>query len=116
MQTIFVMRWAARALSLGLAALFVAFAIGEGLPPLTPLSLQSLSFGFLALCVVGLLVAWRFEVVGAALALVGGAAFFLNDFALSGFRSFPSGWVFPLLLAAPLLYVGVSVLEHKKGT
>ena len=108
-------RWAARVLSVALTLLFAAFAIGEGPPPMRPLSLHTLSFGLLAICLAGLLLAWRIEVVGAALALVAAVGFYLNDFFLSGFHAFPGGWVFPLLLITPLLYVIAAILENHSG-
>jgi hypothetical protein len=104
-------RWTARILSLALTILFAAFAIGEGPPPMLPPSLQTLSFGLLSICLAGLLLAWRFEVVGAAVALVAGVGFYLNDFFLSGFHSFPGGWVFPMLLVTPLLHIIAAILE-----
>ena len=80
-----------------------------------PPSLHTLSFGLLAICLAGLLLAWRFEVVGAALALIAIVGFYLNDFLLSDFHSFPSGWVLPLLLITPMLYVIAVILENHRG-
>ena len=108
-------RWTARTLSVALPLLFAAFAIGEGPPPMLPLSLHTLSFGLLAICLAGLLLAWRIEVVGAALALVAAAGFYLNDYLLSGFHSFPGGWVFPLLLVTPLLYLIAAFSENYRA-
>jgi len=99
------LRWLARTLSLALAILFVAMAIGEGLPPLLPLSMRTLSFALVATGLAGLLLAWRFDVAGAVVALASGVGFYLVDYFASGFRSFPGGWCFPLLLVTPLLYL-----------
>jgi hypothetical protein len=107
-------RWTARVLSLALAILFVALAIGEGLPPLLPLSMRTLSFALVATGLAGLLLAWRFEVVGAAVALASGVGFYLVDYLASGFRSFPGGWCFPLLLVTPLLYL-ISAFSGRIG-
>jgi drug/metabolite transporter (DMT)-like permease len=115
MGIVLTMRWTARLLSVTLALLFMAFVIGEGLPPALPFSMRSLSFALLAICLTGLLLAWRIEGMGAVLALVGSVGFYLNSFYLSGFRSLPGGWAFPLLIVTPLLYVAATRLEHRRG-
>lgn len=112
MNATLLMRWTARVLSVGLAALFAAFAIGEGLPPLQPVSIQTLSFALLSLALGGLLIAWRFEAVGAAVALAGAIGFYLVDFATSEPHAIPNGWVFPLLIVAPLLYLTAVASER----
>jgi hypothetical protein len=101
-------RWMARLLSIALIFLFAAVLIDEGPPPILPLSMQTLSAALLMLCLAGLLLAWRWEGAGAALALAGSVGFYLNDFIQSGFQRFPGGWVFPLLLLTPLMYLAAS--------
>jgi hypothetical protein len=110
-QVMLIVRWTARIVSLGLIVLFAVFAVGEGPPPILPLSVHTLMFGLLAVSLVGLLVAWRYEALGAALALSGSVGFYVANFYASGFRSLPSGWVFPLLLATPLLYAFATILR-----
>ncbi len=97
-------RWTARLLSLALCALIVAIAIGVGPPPVLPFTDASLSLGLLSACLVGLLAAWKYEAAGAALALASIAGFYAHDYYASGFHRMPGGWVFPLLVATPLLY------------
>jgi hypothetical protein len=115
MNAALLVRWSARLLSLAFAALFAVFAIGEGLPPIFRQPMLLLPFGLLMICLVGLLLAWRIEVVGAALGLVGSVGFYLNDFYLNDFRSFPRGWAFPMLIVTPLLYFAATVLERRYG-
>jgi hypothetical protein len=104
-----VVRWSARLLTVGLAALFVFFLIGEGLPSLSSASLRVVVLSlFLLLSLAGLLIALRHEAFGGWLALAGSAGFYLTDCAASGFHRFPGGGVFPLLLITPLLYLFVS--------
>ena len=99
------LRWTARSLSVGLAALFAAIAVGEGPAPLLHLSWSTPSFCLLLLSLVGLLVAWRKEAFGATLAISGSVGFYVYDFVSSGFERFPGGWVFPLLILTPVLYL-----------
>lgn len=115
MKAALIVRWTARLLNLGLTALFVVLLIGEGPPPVLPLSWPSLSFLLLFLWLLGLLLAWRFEVAGPALAFAGIAGFYLNDFFLSGFQRWPGGWVFPLMLITPLLYFAAVILDRRRG-
>lgn len=102
-------RWSARLLTVGLNVLLVFFLIGEGFPSLWGASLQVVVLSMLLLlCWAGLLIALWCEALGGWLALAGSAGFYLADFAASGFRRFPGGPVFPLLLITPLLYLFVS--------
>ena len=105
------LRWTARALSAGLVALFVVLVIGEGPPPFWPLSLHTLLAALLVACHAGLLIAWRWELVGGLLAMSCMAGFYLVDFANSGFERFPGGWVFPSLFFTGLLFV-VAATAH----
>lgn len=105
MTTIHLARWTARTLTVGLIVLFAAFGLGEGLPPLWPMSWHTVSATLLLVSLVGLMFAFRWELAGGLAALVGAVGFYGVDFAVSGFRGFPSGWVFPLLLVTPLLFL-----------
>lgn len=103
-----ILRWGARLLSLTLTvsfAVFLAAHLGQGQLPVWPPSWQSLSFFLLLAALIGLLLAWRFETGGALLSIVGMAGFYVNDFQLSGFRRWPSEWVFPLIFATALMYL-----------
>jgi hypothetical protein len=102
-------RWIARLLSVGLAALFVALVVGEGAPPLWPLSVYMLLFALLTICHAGLLIAWRWELAGALMALLGMAGFYVVDFANSKFERIPGGWVCPLLFVTTLLYLAAAM-------
>jgi hypothetical protein len=94
--------------------LYVALVIGQGPPPLWPLSIQTLLFCLLALCLAGLLIAWRWELAGGLTALVGIAGFYLVHFAESGFARFPGGWVFPSLFVTALLFVVSGVFRNQQ--
>jgi hypothetical protein len=100
-----VLRWIARGLSVALILLFGELIVGEGPPPFFPLSLQTIESVLLLLNLLGLLVALRAEATGGVLGIIGAAGFYLTDFAVSGFQRFPGGWLFPLLLITPVLYL-----------
>jgi hypothetical protein len=104
-DAITVLRWIARLLSVALVVLFCIFLIGEGPPPFFPLTLQTIASLLLLLALAGLLIALRAEALGGILGLAGSAGFYLTDFAASGFHQLPGGWIFPLLLIAPMLHL-----------
>ena len=72
-------RWTARVIAALLLGLFLIFAIGEGLPNLLTLSpaqqAETLAFAFVF---GGILIGWRWELVGGLLSLVS-AGFFLSS-------------------------------------
>jgi hypothetical protein len=111
-----ILRWIARLSSLALVTLFVAIAIGEGPPPLWPLSIHTLLFCLLVLCLAGLLVAWRWELVGGLIALAGIVGFYLVHFANTGFGHFPGGWVFPSMFVTGVLFVVAATIRNKHNT
>lgn len=69
-------RWTARIIGTLLVLTIVLFAIGEGMPnPFTqPMAVQ-VGFLALALIVIGILGAWRWELAGGTLSLVGWVLF-----------------------------------------
>ena len=69
-------RWTARIIGTLLVLTIVLFAIGEGMPnPFTqPMAVQ-VGFLALALMIVGILGAWRWELPGGTLSLVGWSLF-----------------------------------------
>lgn len=98
-------RWTARLLSVGLFALFAALLLGEGPPPLWPISVTTLLFGLLATAFTALVTAWRWELAGSLIALVAVAGFYLVEWANSDFARFPGGWVLPLAALTAFLYL-----------
>lgn len=104
-SVIITLRWIARVLSAGLIALFCVFLIGEGFPPLYPVSRVTLQFFLLLLCLVGLLIAFRAEALGGMLAFAGSLGFYLVDIFATHRHRLPGGWVLPLLLITPMLYL-----------
>lgn len=105
-----VVRWTARIWSTLMAGMILLIFIGEGvnsdfgpMPHLTPRE-TAMMIAFV-IVFIGLVLAWRWEILGGSLIVLGMAAFYLLDYLFSG--SFPRGPVF-LLIASP----GVLFLVH----
>lgn len=80
MKTAFVARWLARLAATAITALFITFLVGEGTPDLRDLTDQELAgFGALFLMIIGTLVAWRRDLLGALVLIAGYAAFALIE-------------------------------------
>ena len=105
------MRWLARLLAVASLGLFVLFAVECG-----PTALASLSWSSpqgmpllvaLLVALAGVVIAWRWELVGGALAVGGAVAIMALVCAGSGFELFRCALLFtaPLLLAGAL-YMG----------
>jgi len=89
------LRWTARVVGALLLGMFVLFAIGEGLPPLTrDNAVLSLMFIAELVWLLGFVALWLWELPGGFIALAGIVAFYGLNYADSG--RFPGGWVFPL--------------------
>jgi hypothetical protein len=94
-------RWTARIAGTLMALFFSAFFVGEGFPNIFRLPLrESLSVLALSAVVAGLLLAWKWEGVGGAVAVAGMVGFM----ALIGFRGVASG-LFLVPAAIGLLHV-----------
>ncbi len=110
------LRWAARILGTLLFLLVLVFAIGEGVPNPSTLSLQERGM-FLAwgLCLIGYLVAWRWERLATGMILGGMAAFYIMNYMEGG--KFPGG-IFPLFFLPGLLLLacGWNGLKTKRPT
>ena len=106
LATIF--RWIARIIGIVLVGLTLILAIGEGVPNLftQPVVIQ---IGFLALALVvsGILLAWRWELPGGIMSLVGWVLFILAE------RVHWQHSLFFILLGVPsLLFLGSSFLRR----
>ena len=102
-------RWTARILGTLLVLMIVLFAVGEGMPnPFTqPISVQ-IGFLALALLVIGILGAWRWELAGGTLSLVGWSLFVV------AVMHPPRGlnWFVGALALSGLLYVAGALLRR----
>jgi hypothetical protein len=98
------LRWTARLLAAGLVGLVAVFIVGTG--GFNPARLTAteavLMTCFLASC-VGLVVAWRWEVLGGAISVGAMALFLAVEFGMRG--ALPRGPVFYLMLVPGVLFL-----------
>ncbi len=97
-------RWVARALSLLVAGVIVLFFIGDG--GLNPLKLTAREFVlmlFFFTTWLGLLLAWRWELVGGAMTVGGISLFYL--FHLTATGHLPRGWAFGIIALPGLFFL-----------
>jgi len=112
MKTVRIIRWIARA-GAGLTAVFILFmfvahAVNDGIGSFSHLTAREtvmmVAFGIMWL---GLVLGWKWELIGGVLAIGGMVAFYLSDYLFSG--TFPRGLIF-FVLASPgflFLYCGL---------
>jgi len=111
MKLILVLRWMGRLGSLASLALIAAFAFGghePGVPTATEwVGLACFPIGVLA----GLLLAWRFEIVGAGLAVASLLLFYLWHVVQSG--RLPMGPYFAFFTFPALFYLAATFLQRR---
>jgi hypothetical protein len=101
-------RWIARSLSLIIIGFLLLFLFGEGLPPITILHI---CFPFSVM--LGLILAWFFEGIGATITIVSIAAFYLVHYFYDG--NLPDGPFF-LISGTPSVFFLVSMFMRKDMT
>lgn len=106
-----VLRWTGRIVGTLLFLLVLIFAIGEGAPnPFTqpyPANVQFLAWG---ICLIGYLVAWRWERIATGMILGGMAAFYIMNYMEGGV--FPGG-IFPLFFLPGMLFLACRISDRK---
>jgi hypothetical protein len=103
-------RWTGRILGTPVSLVLV-FAIGEGVPNPSMLSLPERGM-FIAwgVCLLGYFVAWRGEAAGAAMILGGMSAFYVMNSIGSG--KIPGG-IFPLFFLPGVLFLVCWIFDNK---
>jgi hypothetical protein len=97
-------RWLARGLSLLVAGTVALFFVGSG--GFDPLSMSGAEAALMALfwtAWAGLLVAWRWELLGGAMTLGGMLLFYCVEFVADG--HFPRGWAFAAIALPGVLFL-----------
>ena len=75
-----IFRWTARVLGIVMVGFSLIIAIGEGVPnPFTQSFVIGLGFLALALVLIGILLAWRWELLGASISIVGWVLFVVAE-------------------------------------
>jgi len=111
-----IIRWIARIWAILMFAfmlfMFIAHIVEDGVDPVLNFSARdSLMMISMVISVIGLALAWKWELLGGIMILGGMAAFYLFDFAFSG--SFPRGPVF-LIIAVPGVLFLLTSLEKEQ--
>jgi hypothetical protein len=96
-------RWTARALTAMLVGVVLVIFIGEGFNPLRLKGIEVLQMALFWTACVGMILAWRWPVIGGALSLGGIILFFTVELAMTG--GFPRRLFFYLLLLPGILFL-----------
>jgi hypothetical protein len=104
------LRWTARLLAAGLVGLVLVIFIGEGFNPVNLSPIEALQKTFFLACCAGMVIAWRWPLLGGAISTGGMVLFFAVEFAVTG--GFPKGWVFHLMLLPGILFLMSGLLRR----
>jgi hypothetical protein len=105
------LRWPARLLALAVLALYLTIAVGEGGFPRHLSTSESIQMAlFLAAC-SGLVLGWRWEVFGGALAFASITLFYANHYRLTG--QFPRGFAFAMAAVPAALFIVAGVTRRR---
>jgi hypothetical protein len=106
------LRWTARLLSALLVGLVVLIYVGEGgFNPLKLSAVEAVQKVFFFTAVAGMVIAWRWEVIGGILATAGILLFFGTEFAVTG--GFPKGWAFRLMLLPGIFFLLSALIRRQ---
>jgi len=108
------LRWIARLLAAFFVGLVALFFVGEG--GINPFKLSVtetvLIIGFFTTC-IGMIVAWRRELIGGAMATTGILLFCGTESVVAG--RFPKGLIIPLMVLPGLLFLVSGVLRKHRN-
>ncbi len=107
-KTMGTIRWIARIGAVLIAGMILIIFIGEGISegfgPLMQMSLRETAMmAVFVIVFLGLILGWRWEILGGSLIAGGMGAFYLLDFLFSG--TFPRGPFFLVIALPGLLYI-----------
>jgi hypothetical protein len=97
-------RWLARGLSIAIAATVALFLVGEGpFDPRESTRPEAVLMSLFWTAWLGLLVAWRWELLGGTMTVGGIAGFYAAEFVAAG--HFPRGWAFAVIALPGALFL-----------
>jgi hypothetical protein len=105
-------RWMAKLLTVFIVGLVLLFFIGERFNPLKLKGIEVIQMVFFWTACIGMLVAWRWQVIGGVLSLGGMIFFFTVEVAVTG-RS-PGGF-FYLMLVPGVLFLLSGFLRRRRS-
>jgi hypothetical protein len=97
------LRWAARVLAALLVALVLVVLVGEGFHPLRLKGLEPVQMALFWTACVGMVLAWRWPVIGGGLSLGGMTLFFVVELAVTG--GLPRALFLYLMLLPGILFL-----------
>jgi hypothetical protein len=103
--------WTARLLTAALLAVILLIFIGEGFNPLKLTKTEAVQMTFFFTACIGVVVAWRWALIGAAISTAGILLFIAVEFALTGW--FPKGLFFYLMLLPGILFLSSAFLRRR---
>jgi hypothetical protein len=110
------LRWTARLLAAALVTLIVVIFVGQaGFNPMRFRAVEAVQMTFFLTECLGMVLAWRWPLLGGALATGALLHFFAVELAVTG--HFPRGWVFPLMLVPGILFLvsgGLKALRRRQ--
>jgi hypothetical protein len=104
-------RWTGRALTALLVGVVIVIFIGEGFNPLRLKGIEVLQMVLFWTACVGMVLAWRWPVIGGALSLSGMMLFFTVELAVTG--GFPRGLFFYLMPLPGLLFLADGFMRRR---
>jgi hypothetical protein len=107
-------RWTARLLAVASALFVLAFARGEPSSARALTGKEIILIGLMILALLGNLAAWRWEVTGAAVALLSTLAFTGVELARRG--PLPGPWLLGVMAAPAVLYIASWLLRQRAAT
>jgi len=107
------LRWIARLLAAALVGLVAAIFIGEGFNPLQLRPIEAIQMTLLFTTCIGLVIAWRWPLLGGAISTGGMLLFLAVESAVTG--RFPPQLVFHLMLLAGILFLLSAFVKRRKS-
>jgi len=107
-------RWIARLLAVASALFVLVFARGEPSSARALTAREIILLGLLILALVGNLAAWRWELPGAAIALISALAFTGIELAQRG--RLPGPWILGVMAVPAVFYACSWLLRHRTPT
>lgn len=111
-SSMFIVRWAARVLSLALSFLLILFFLGEGLglKDLSPVEFVGLFFFPLGL-IAGFIVGWRNEMLGGIISVLSTVAFYLV-YGILVTGTIPDGFAFAVFTIPGMLFLVYGLIDR----
>jgi hypothetical protein len=104
-------RWIARLLTVFIVGVVLLIFIGQGFNPFKLTAVEAVQMVFFWTTCIGMVVAWRWEVLGGILATAGILLFYVTEFAVTG--AFPKLLMVRLFLLPGFLFLLSGYLKQR---